>query len=113
MAKKKAATKAAKKTGPEAEPSFEQSLGRLHEIVATLEGGEVSLEESLARYEEGMTLLRSCHQRLTTAEQRIQKLTGFDSDGDPETAPFDGTATADQVQGAGRRQSGDAATLFE
>lgn len=93
--------------------SFADSLARLHEIVGELEDGETSLEDSLLRYEQGMALLRSCHAKLTEAEQTIRRLSGFDADGNPELAPFDGTATADAVSGAGRRTSGDAGNLFE
>lgn len=115
MAKKKATRAAAKSdaaTEAASEPdlSFEQSIERLHAIVAELEGGEISLEDSLARYEQGMKLVAACHKTLTGAEQRIRQLTGFSDDGSAETAPFDGTATVDQVSGAGRR---DAASLFE
>ena len=101
MAKKAAKKKATK---PDDVP-LEQALAELHEIVAELEAGEISLEESLARYESGMTLIRSCHEKLTTAEQRIQQLAGLDADGQPRLEPFDGTATADAVQGAGRRSN--------
>ena len=108
---KKAAKKKSAKSAPGAkadgaeQPPLEEALARLHEIVAALESGETSLEESLERYEEGMTLLRGCHARLTDAEQRIAKLAGFDADGQPQTEPFDGAAPADTVDGAGRRES--------
>ena len=111
MAKKKAVKAAAKSdAATEPELTFEQSIAQLHAIVAELEDGEISLEDSLARYEQGMKLVASCHQTLTGAEQKIRQLTGFSDDGSAETAPFDGTATVDQVSGAGRR---DAASLFE
>jgi exodeoxyribonuclease VII small subunit len=44
------------------EPSFEQAMERLQSIVEELEGGTLSLEESIARYEEGVRLSK----RLTT-----------------------------------------------
>ena len=111
MAKKKAASRAASKTATKsaraatAEQPFEESLTRLHEIVADLEDGEISLEESLQRFEEGMTLLRGCHAKLTEAEQTIKQLVGFDEDGQPDEVDFDGAATTDTVEGAGRRRS--------
>ena len=108
MAKKKAAKKVSA-SASESVP-FEQSLSRLHEIVADLEGGEISLEESLVRYEEGMTLIRGCHEQLTTAEQKIQQLAGVDENGEATLEPFDGAATTDTVEGAGRR---GASSLFE
>lgn len=85
--------------------SFEDALGQLAEIVGDLEDGSIGLEESLARFEEGMRLLRHCHQVLSHAEQRIEQLTGFDAAGNPVTEPMDGAATIDQRKdSAGRRQ---------
>ena len=100
---KKAAKKTAKKSAKDV--PLEQALADLHKIVAELEGGDISLEDSLERYEAGMTLIRSCHEKLTTAEQKIQRLAGLDADGQPRLEPFDATATADAVQGAGRRSN--------
>jgi exodeoxyribonuclease VII small subunit len=55
--------------------SFEDSIGRLEEIVRQLENGEIPLEESITLYEEGMKLGKRCRQMLDEADQRIQKLT--------------------------------------
>lgn len=58
-----------------AEPvSFEDALARLESIVDRLEKGELSLEESLALYEEGIGLSRLCHGKLAEAEDRIELL---------------------------------------
>ena len=85
--------------------SFEAALGELAEIVGDLEDGSIGLEESLERFEEGMRLLRHCHEVLGKAEARIEQLTGFDADGNPVTKPLDGVATIDQQKNsAGRRQ---------
>ena len=46
--------------GKKAELSFEQSLSRLDEIVKHLEKGDLPLNDSLALYEEGTALIRSC-----------------------------------------------------
>ena len=75
---------------------FEDALVELHEIVEQLDAGELPLEESLTRFERGMTLLRQCHQTLSEAEKRVELLTGVSADGQPETAPFDSEATADR-----------------
>ncbi|MBT5873704.1 MAG: exodeoxyribonuclease VII small subunit [Candidatus Latescibacteria bacterium] len=56
------------------EKSFEQALKRLEEIVDRMEGGEVSLDESLSLFQEGIGLSRSCSTRLNDAEGRIRKL---------------------------------------
>ncbi len=90
-----------------AEPvSFEQALATLEQIVHDLEEGRLGLAESLARYEEGVKLLRQCHGLLEQAERRIELVTGADAAGNPVTAPFDDQATfagaADETPGSRR-----------
>jgi exodeoxyribonuclease VII small subunit len=75
--------------------TFEQALAELDRIVRTLEDGGVGLEESLARYEQGVGLLKQCYGQLRQAEQRIQLLAGLGEDGKPILKPFDHTATAE------------------
>lgn len=58
---------------PKSEP-FEQIYARLEEHVNKLEQGGLSLDESIALYEEGMTLARRCQDRLDEAELKITKL---------------------------------------
>ena len=55
-------------------PSFEQALARLEEVVAELESGETPLENAIALVEEGQTLYRLCHEQLTLAEGKVEKL---------------------------------------
>ncbi|HIN29042.1 TPA: exodeoxyribonuclease VII small subunit [Candidatus Poribacteria bacterium] len=74
--------------------NFEESLAQLEETVSLLESGdELTLEESLKAFEDGIRLARSCRQKLDDAELRIQQLT---EDGEE---PFDGVrdGTLDQV----------------
>lgn len=54
--------------------TFEEAMARLEAIADEIEKGEIGLEESIDRYEEGMKLLAQCQDILTTAEQRIVKL---------------------------------------
>lgn len=54
--------------------TFEASMERLDQIVRTLEGGEVSLEESIALFEEGTKLAAKCTELLDTAELKVTKL---------------------------------------
>lgn len=54
--------------------TFEQLYARLNERVSKLEQGGLSLEESIALYEEGMLLARECQERLDAAELKITKL---------------------------------------
>jgi exodeoxyribonuclease VII small subunit len=70
-------------------PSFEDSLGELEAIVAELESGKLGLSDALARYEQGVRHLKSCHGLLERAERRIEILSGVDADGKPVTKPFD------------------------
>ncbi|MEN6558794.1 MAG: exodeoxyribonuclease VII small subunit, partial [Thermoguttaceae bacterium] len=74
-------------------PDFEQSLTRLEEIVHALEEGDLGLNESLAREEEGVKLLRQSYDLLQRAERRIELLSGLDAEGNPVTEPFDDSAT--------------------
>jgi exodeoxyribonuclease VII small subunit len=75
------------------EPTFEQSLARLQELVDQLEDGQLTLTQSLAAYEEGIKHLKSCHAALTETERKIEILSGFNSSGEPITRPFDDAAT--------------------
>jgi len=53
---------------------FEQSMKRLETIVEELESGELTLEDSIARYEEGIKLSRRLQQVLDESEKRIERL---------------------------------------
>jgi exodeoxyribonuclease VII small subunit len=55
--------------------SFEEALKRLEEIVHRLESGDLTLEESLGLFEEGVRLTRVCSQRLDEADKKIDILT--------------------------------------
>ncbi len=52
---------------------FEQALGRLEQIVAELDAGELSLDEALALFEEGMALRKLCTERLKKAEAVVEQ----------------------------------------
>jgi exodeoxyribonuclease VII small subunit len=82
------------------EPTFEASLSELQDLVRVLEEGALDLDESIARFERGISLLRRCYQALERAEQKIELLTGFDRSGNPVTAPFDAAATLDTSNAA-------------
>lgn len=58
------------------EMGLEEALDDLERIVEELEDGKKSLEESLDLYEKGTKLVRLCQDRLESAEQRIESLTG-------------------------------------
>lgn len=66
---------------------FEQSLTDLQNLVERLETGELSLEDSLTAFEQGIRLTRDCQAALAQAEQKVQIL--MERDGELEEAPFD------------------------
>ncbi len=78
--------KAASKKG--AAPTFEERLDALEGVVADLEGEELPLEQSLARYKEGVEHLRACRALLDDAEARLAELVGEDEDGAPRERPL-------------------------
>jgi exodeoxyribonuclease VII small subunit len=53
---------------------FEQALSELEAVVQQLEGGELSLEQSLKHFERGIALTRACQKSLAEAEQRVKVL---------------------------------------
>ena len=55
--------------------TFEESVAQLEQIVAAIESGQIGLEESLAKYEQGMDLVKKCRSILDRAEKRIEQLT--------------------------------------
>jgi len=58
----------------EAAPGFEQAMAKLETIVDSLERGQMTLEDSLAAYEEGTRLVRLCSGRLSAIEERVKVL---------------------------------------
>lgn len=54
--------------------SFERALEEFEQLVARMEEGNLSLEESLKAYERGMTLSRQCQAALEDAQQRVQTI---------------------------------------
>lgn len=69
--------------------SFEASAERLSDIVQKLESGELSLEESLKLFEEGVRVARAAQARLSAAEKRVDELVGVDAEGQPQTRPLE------------------------
>lgn len=67
---------------------FEKKLDCLEEIVAKMESGELSLEESLKRFEEGIKISRECYKQLGEAEQKVKVLLNISEDGTEETKDF-------------------------
>ncbi|MFL5812668.1 MAG: exodeoxyribonuclease VII small subunit [Bdellovibrionia bacterium] len=81
------------KNDPNKTIDFEAAMEQLQATVKRLEGGELSLEQALQNFEEGVKLSRLCQQHLSAAEQRVEilmKATGDAKDGQIETQPFTG-----------------------
>jgi exodeoxyribonuclease VII small subunit len=74
---------------PAPEPSFEASAERLAAIVQQLESGELSLEDALRLFEEGVRVARSAQARLDAAEKRVEELLGIDDEGRARTRAFE------------------------
>jgi exodeoxyribonuclease VII small subunit len=70
------------------QPSFEESLRRLEEIVASMESEEPDLDTMIKQFEEGQKLISLCQKRLTEVERRVEALVK-NASGELETAPFE------------------------
>lgn len=70
--------------------SFENSMKKLETVVGKLEGDEVSLEESLKLFEEGVKLMRFCHLRLNEIEEKVQILVADESESGGFLEEFNG-----------------------
>jgi exodeoxyribonuclease VII small subunit len=66
------------------DPGFDGVMARLRDVVTQLETGQLTLEQALAIYEEGVTLARRGHELLDRAEQRVEVLVA----GDDRLAPL-------------------------
>jgi exodeoxyribonuclease VII small subunit len=62
------------KEKPKKEMTFEAALKRLGEVLDALEHGDLPLEQALATFEEGVTLVRYCHGKLDEVERRVELL---------------------------------------
>lgn len=73
-----------------AEIRFEDALKKLEKIVEDLEKGDLSLDEALKKYQEGIELSRICGQRLDSAKKKIDIL-AKNKKGEPELKPLEET----------------------
>lgn len=92
---------------------FEKAIARLEEIVRKLEEEEISLEASLALYEEGLKLQRACESRLQEADNRIKKLVenagGMIEEEDFEPVePAEAALTTEESSQLNRESAGEA-----
>lgn len=66
---------------------FEKSLQQLEQIVNRMESGDLGLEESLNRFEQGIKLAKQCQDTLSEAELRVEQL--IEKNGLQQTVPFE------------------------
>ncbi|WML89789.1 exodeoxyribonuclease VII small subunit [Thiothrix lacustris] len=64
------------------EPNFEAAMAELEGLVQRMEGGELSLEDSLKEFERGVKLTRLCQAALKVAEQRVKVLSADGQESD-------------------------------
>ena len=67
--------------------NFEESMKKLEEIVVELENGNLNLDESVSKFEEGMKIAKQCNNMLETAEKKITIL--LEKDGELKEESFD------------------------
>ena len=79
---------APKKPEPSKKPDFERSLARLEEVVRKLESPQLSLDEAMKLFEEGVGLSRDCQKQLEEAEGRVEILLKK-ADGKMSAEPFE------------------------
>lgn len=77
-----------------AKRTFENALARLEQITEELEDGELSLESSLKKFDEGIKLAEYCNEKLSEAKVKVELL--LDQDGRLESTPFNENHDGDQ-----------------
>lgn len=80
-----------------AEMKFEEALKKLEKIVEDLEGGTLSLDDSLEKYEEGIRLSKACSKKLEVARKKVEILLKSE-DGSAELKPFDESEAEEEAK---------------
>ena len=92
MSRTKAETGAKGTASPSEEP-YDQIVARLEKVVESLEGGKLTLEQSIEKFAEGVALSREAGRKLDEAERRVETLLRAD-DGSVEGRPIEGDESA-------------------
>ncbi len=79
------------KTSSSKSINFEKALDQLEELVDDMENGDLTLEQSLKAFEQGIKLTRNCQSALTKAEQKVQLL--IEENGKLKAINMDANAT--------------------
>ncbi|SDO84519.1 exodeoxyribonuclease VII small subunit [Desulforhopalus singaporensis] len=77
-----------------AKKTFESALAKLEQITEELEDGQLSLENSLKKFDEGIQLATFCSRQLEEAKAKVELL--LEKNGKTETVPFDGQESGNQ-----------------
>jgi exodeoxyribonuclease VII small subunit len=92
VSRTKAETGAKGTASPSDEP-YDQIVARLEKVVESLEGGKLTLEQSIEKFAEGVALSREAGRKLDEAERRVETLLRAD-DGSVEGRPIEGDESA-------------------
>lgn len=68
------------------QPDLEKSLSEITKLIEKMEHGELTLEQSLAEFEKGITLIKHCQKVLTEAEQKVNVL--MEKNGEASLSPY-------------------------
>lgn len=91
------------------EPSFEEAMERLEEIVSAMEGERMPLEEMVQSYAEGAQLLKVCRQRIEVARQRVELITAdLDGTGKAALSDFDADTAEAAPESTSKQRSTNA-----
>jgi len=77
-----------------AKRTFENALSKLEQITQELEDGDLNLEKSLKKFDEGISLVEFCNKTLTEAKAKVELL--LEKQGGITTTPFDELGNGDQ-----------------
>ncbi len=75
--------------------NYEKSLTELEQLVAKMEKGDLPLEDSLAYFEQGVDLVKTCQHALSQADQKVKQL--IEKQGEVELIDFNPTDSDDAV----------------
>ena len=77
-----------------AQKTFESAMARLEQITEELEDGDLSLEKSLKKFDEGIKLAEFCNAQLAEARAKVEML--LEKDGHLQAVPFEGIERGDK-----------------
>lgn len=86
---------------------FEAQYQKLVDCVNRLESGQISLDDALGAYQNGIAMVQNCRQILTQAQARVEKLSSIDSEGRVQTQPIElHVETPDSMLGQKKKSTG-------